>query len=96
MNRRKNKDLPSAIKAGSKVEFSIEKKILIQIIVLILLILVTVGCMSKNMASTKRAYCNNGFQITEGAISAESDYKYWIVDDDGNTWEYVIQDCSMN
>ena len=95
MNRRKK--LPSPERAeGKKIEFSVDKKIFIQITVLILLVLIIVGCMTKNVsASTQRAYCNDGFQVTEGTISAKSSYKYWIVDDDGYTREYLIQDCSI-
>ena len=97
MSKRKNSNdsltLPSSGKPSEIIHFNIKKKTLVQIIILILVLLVALGCSAQN--STKRVLCNDGFQSSSGWISAEGTQSYWVVDDNGKLMEFNKQKCSI-
>ena len=97
MSKRKtNNDnkYPSSAKPSKTINFSIERKTLIQIIILIFMALIILGC-TANKNTTKKVFCNDGFHTTYGWVSAESGSSYWVVSDNGKAVEFNKQKCSI-
>lgn len=97
MSRKRNSDksmeLPSSVKPKKEITFKIERKTLIQIIILILISLVILGCAAGQ--EQKNITCRDNFQIISGWVSAENTYSYWVVDNQGKTMEFSKNKCSI-
>lgn len=100
MNKREkandNSKLPSSGKPRETLQFNIEKKTLIQIIISIFILLIVLGCSAK-VNSTKNVYCNDGSESVSGWVSAETNGSYWVVGDNqnGRAMEFNKQKCSI-
>ena len=84
----------SSAKPSKTIIFSIERKTLIQVIILISMALIILGC-TMNANTTKKVFCKDGFHATYGWVSAESGSSYWVVSDNGETVEFNKQKCSI-
>lgn len=97
MSRKRNSDksmeLPSSVKQKKEITFKIERKTLIQIIILILISLVILGCAAGQ--ERKNVTCRDNSQIISGWVSAENTYSYWVVDSQGKTMEFSKNKCSI-
>lgn len=77
-----------------KLNFSISKKLLLEVIILFVILLFAVGCFSQKQL--KSVACDDGTRVISGWISAESNSKYWIVSNDGGaTMEFGKYMCSI-
>ena len=97
MSRKRNSDksmeLPSSAKPKKEITFRVERKILIQVIILIILSLIMLGCAAGK--ETKQVICRNSFHTVNGWVSAENARSYWVVDGQGNTMEFSKNNCSI-
>ena len=97
MSRKRNGDksmeLPSSAKPKKEITFRVERKILIQVIILIILSLIILGCAAGK--ETKQVICRNSFYAVNGWVSAENSQSYWVVDSQGKTMEFSKNNCSI-
>ena len=97
MSRKRNSDksieLPSSDKPKKEITFRIERKTLIQVIILIILSLIILGCAAGK--ETKQVICRDSFHTVNGWVSAENSQFYWVVDGQGNTMEFSKNNCSI-
>ena len=76
------------------IEFKIQVKVLVEIITLLLILFIVLGCAANNKPS--RIACSDGFRSETGYVSAESSHSFWVVNSDGYTVEFSKQYCSIN
>ena len=97
MSRKRNSDksmeLPSSAKPKKEITFRVERKILIQVIILIILSLIILGCAAGK--ETKQVICRNSFYAVNGWVSAENSQSYWVVDSQGKTIKKKKNNCSI-
>ena len=100
MDRRKSNNkndslkLPSSGLPSKKIEFSVERKVLIQVIILLLITMLLIGCCAGK--GTTQVYCRDGFHATNGWVSAETSSQLWVVDNEsGTVMEFSKQQCSI-
>lgn len=97
MSRKRNSDksieLPSSAKPGKELTFKIQRKTFIQIIILILISLMILGCAASR--EPKKVMCRDSSHTVAGWVSAENSQSFWVVDGMGNTMEFSKNNCSI-
>ena len=97
MSRKRNNknsiEWPSSAKPRKEIIFKIERKTFIQVIILLLIILIVLGCTIGQ--ETKTVYCKENSQVVKGWVSAESTQSYWVVDGLGKIMEFSKNKCSI-
>lgn len=86
--------VPSSKEDEKKITFSIEKKTLVQVIILLLSALFVVGCINED--SVKKVHCIDNGQTAQGWVSAEANGHLWVVDKHGKVVEFSKRDCSID
>ena len=90
--KRKDDKYPSSNRG--KINISIEKSMLIRVIILILTLFLILGCTINYDTPRKKVFCYDGYHSSSGWVSAESSYKYWVVGENGKVIEYSKSKCS--